>query len=164
MKKISLVLALAVVSFTQSCRKCDRELKHPQPHVTNQTVNATIAENSSYTYTLPVLARPGISYITAAPAHAGSSTIAADANGNIAYQYTPAKNFTGTDVIIITTQDEKNSGGNPLSNYNPGAGQGGHHCSHQGGDNTIVTTINVTVSHAADVVAKPVAQQKAIDL
>ena len=159
MKKIGLFLVLAAVSLTQSCMKCDHNFDRPKPHVTTDAVNASISENTTYSYTLPAMPKGSMSYVTTAPAHAGASTIVADANGNLIYSYTPMQNYTGNDVVVVTTSSEAPGGGPGMCNNNGG----GHNCNHQGDDNTIITTINISVTSSSSVAAKPVATPKNID-
>ncbi len=155
MKKIYLVLSLAAVSlaFTQSCIKCDLLPGQHKAEVLEQTANITVAENTSYTYTVPVSAASS-TQITTGASHAKASTVTTDANGNTTLQYTPAANYVGSDVVILTTH-----GGTMLSGGCFGGGQNnGHHSggncgNHHGNDeSTTVTTLNITVTPASDVV------------
>ena len=127
--------------------KCDHDMARPHPQVTTQAITASVIENTSYSYTLTTMAKGSMSYVTTAAAH-GTSSIVADADGNLIYSYAPAQNYTGTDVVVVTTSDAGNSG--CFGNSSPGVGNsnpGGHGCNHPAG-HTIVTTINFTVTAA----------------
>ena len=158
MKKIYLVLSLAAVSlaFTQSCIKCDNLLPgQHSPVVKQETTNISVAENSSYTYTLPV-APGGSSQITTAASHAKTSTVATDANGNTVLQYAPAANYVGSDIVIVTTVsgETTQSGGcfgGGHGNSNHGGGNCGNH--HGKDDQTTITTVHITVTPSSNVVA-----------
>ncbi len=155
MKRLSIVFGLAIAStlFMQSCMKCDHDMD--RNHITQQTVNASIAENTTYSYILPMAAKGTAPVITAAAAHASASSITADANGNLEYHYTPAANYTGTDVVVITTHDAPPQGGCfGGGNSMPSSGNcnsGGHGACNHPGDNTTITTITVTVTSAPEV-------------
>ena len=147
MKKIYFVLFSAVALLsTQSCMKCDRD-EHRAPVVTKQTVDASVNENTAYSYTLPAMPGGSTSQITVAPAHAGSSVVTTDANGNNVYQYTPATNYAGADVVVITTQSDEGHG-NSSCFGGPGPGNCGNHGGNCGNHNTqtVITTIDLTVT------------------
>lgn len=161
MKKMYLALSLASVSlmFTQSCIKCDKLLpEHKTPVVRQETVNATVAENSSYSYTLP--AGDGASEITSSATHAKASYVISGTIGTNVYQYTPPANYVGTDVVVITTHlhNAQNtsggcfgSGGGSTSHH----GGGGNCGNHYGNDEqTIITTININVTPVSTLTAQ----------
>ena len=153
MKKAYFLLVAAVALLSaQSCRKCDMDDRRPV--ITNQSIDTSINENTTYTYTLsayplPVVANgPGVQ-VTTAPTHAALSTVTTDANGNLVYQYIPVANYVGTDVVVITApapppgalpggQGNCNGGGHGNCNN---SGQGCHHPAPQ-----VVTTINLTIN------------------
>jgi hypothetical protein len=156
MKKLHFVFGLAIASLasTQSCMKCDHDMD--RNHVTQKTVNASIGENTTYSYMLPLAAKGSVPVITADAAHDSKSTITTDAYGNLEYNYTPATNYTGTDVVVITTHDAPQQGGcfgagNPPPS--PGNCNGGHGGCNHPDDNTTITTINLTVTPVANVTA-----------
>ena len=149
MKKLFSFLALASASMllTQSCNKMRLRDK---PATTTQAVNATINENASYTYTLPATTKDGLPQISTSAGHAAVSNITADANGNYVYNYTPAANYSGSDVVVITTKTEEQHGnchGGPMG-MGGNCNHGGNGCSHDD-DNTTITTINLTVTPAS---------------
>ena len=156
MKKVHFLLLAAVVLLSaQSCRKCDMDGRRPV--VTNQSVDASINENTSYTYTLstyplPVAANgPGVQ-VTTAPAHATLSTVTTDANGNLVYQYTPVANYVGSDVVVITSPAPP-PGALPAGQANcNGGGHGNCNNSGQGCNHPaplVITTINLTINPAS---------------
>ncbi len=152
MKKVHFLLLVAIALLSaQSCRKCDMDARRPV--ITNQSIDASINENTTYTYTLPVVTNgPGFQ-ITTAPAHASLSTITIDPNGNLVYQYTPVANYIGSDIVVITSPatppgalpggpGNRNGGG--LSNYNNYNNYGGQGCNHPAP--LLITTINLTIN------------------
>ena len=139
-----LIISLTSLLFTQSCKKCDQFDKPPV--TTTQTVNATLSENTAYTYTLPATQKHVVSVISSQAAHSSVSLIATDANGNYIYQYTPASDYVGTDVVVITSQEaEEHHGGCH-------GGQSSNH--HDKDDQTIITAINLTITAANSFVGK----------
>ena len=133
--------------------KCDHDMDRNR--TTQQTVNATINENTTYSYVLPMVAKGSVPVISTSAAHASASVITTDGNGNLEYRYTPATNYTGTDVVVITTHDAPQQGGcfggGNMPAPPPGKGGGGQgHCNHPG-DNTTVTTIAITVNSSLDI-------------
>ncbi len=149
MKKLVFAFAFAASSslFMQSCMKCDHDMDRNR--TTQQTVNATVSENTTYSYMLPMAAKGSMPVITADAAHASASTITADAYGNLEYHYTPAANYTGADVVVITTHDAAQQGGGCFGGPGPGnCSPGGHGGCNHPGDNATITTINLTVTPA----------------
>ena len=153
MRKVFSFLALAATSLllTQSCNKMSMRDK---PVTTTQTVNASISENAGYSYTLPAASTGSVSQITTSALHSSASAITTDANGNNVYNYTPAVNYSGTDVVVITTKTEEQHGG-----CHGGPGGMGNHVgngsNHDDDDNTTITTINLTVTPANQAISKP---------
>ncbi len=147
MKQAYYFLALAATSllFTQSCKKMGMEEK---PVIITQTVNTSIIENASYTFALPATNKNSVTRISTLAAHSAVSTIDIDANGNNVYQYTPTTNYTGTDVVVITTQEAEEHGG-----HHGGCNHGGN--GHPNNDDqTTITTINITITPAITSTAK----------
>ena len=155
MKKIYFALSLAAVSLmsTQSCIKCDQLMPRKNaPVVKEETVNATVVENTSYTYTLPA---GSTSEISSPATHAKASSVAVTANGDLVYQYTPVANYVGTDVVIVTAHlngSQQTSGGcfgsgvNSNSTHHHGGGNCGNHNGND--EQTIVTTLHINVTPA----------------
>jgi hypothetical protein len=146
MRKVFSFPALAAMSllFMQSCEKMDM---HDKGVTTTQTVNASISQNSSYTYTLPSSVGGSTSQISTPAAHSSVSTITTDINGNNSYHYTPAAGYAGNDIVVITTKTEEAHGGHGNCNH-------GGHGHHDDDDNTTITTINLTVTSASVTTSK----------
>lgn len=122
MKKISgLVLVASVVLLASSCEKHDFK-KHSEKTVT-QTVDVTLEKNAAYSYTLPENTSDDAFQITTQSEHAGVSTLTNNGT-NTVYTYTPAKDYVGTDKVVIATIEEEHS---------HHMGGGAHHPHHSGG-------------------------------
>ncbi len=140
-------VAASTLAF-HSCNKMGHD--HGTPVTTNETVNATIAVNANYTYTLPKIGSEIESAITVQAQHASASTVTTDVNGNTVYQYTPVAGYTGTDAVVVTTTGEEDHGGCHHGNQ-------GHHHDNDADDKTTVTTINLTITPAPVATAKTAA-------
>ena len=143
-----MTLAMCALLLTQSCKKCD--LMERPPVITAQTVNASVKDGATYTYTLPVAGKNSFSRIIVAPTHATAASITTDATGSYVLQYVAAPNYSGGDVVVVTTTEvglSNNSGncnhGNQ-GNCNHGSNGGCHHG--QDDPQTINTTFNLTVT------------------
>ncbi len=148
MKKMITLFSVAgaFLLVFQSCNKLDH--RHGAPVTTKETVNATIAANTGYSYALPKIGNGSQSKITVSAHHAFISMIVADNNGGAVYQYTPASDYSGTDAVVITTTGEEQNGG-------CSHGNSGHHHDNDEDDKTTVTTINLTITSAPAALAKP---------
>ena len=102
MKRITLVLAITGIALIvmPSCRKEGTE----KPPI-EETVNANVNANESYSYTLPANSSGNFNIIQQS-AHSSVSQIEKDASGNTVYNYTPANGFTGMDVVVISNEKE----------------------------------------------------------
>ena len=153
-----IVAAAALAMSWQSCRKCDMD--GDRPKIVSQTITASIAENSTYSYALPAPDSRSISEITGTAGHSSESFISTDVNGNKTYNYTPAANYYGTDVVVITTHGGCLPGG-------PNAGGHGncnHGGGHPGGDRqTIITTINITITGSNAAVSKSATSARGVN-
>ena len=123
MKRITHLALMAIISASVlvACHK-DR------PEVT-QVVNVTLAPNQTYNYTIPVSGdKDDQLQMTQQAVHFTISTLSIDPKGDGALQYTPAKDYTGTDEIHVSTvEDHHGNGNHPQGNGNCS----GHH--HDGG-------------------------------
>ncbi len=121
-----------------------------RPVTATQSVSATISQNASYTYSLPA-GREKTSAVSIPAQHSSMSVITTDANGNSVYNYKPAANYSGTDVVVITTKtQDTHSGchGGPGGNCNHGNSCGSN------AEKTTITTINLTVTPTDQTVTK----------
>jgi len=161
MKKAGYLLAASfgLLLLTQSCRKCDR-FDRP-PITTTQAINATINENGAYSYVLPATDKNGISVISMAATHSAASTITTDVNGNHIYEYAPAQGYTGVDVVVITTHGVEAHTGCFGGGNQGGCNHGGNH--HDNDDQTVVTTINFSITPASASASKITISSKIVD-
>jgi hypothetical protein len=101
------LVALSVLSFT-SCNKFEMDDDDDDIVTTEETINATINSNESFKFVLPVNANDAS--ITS-PQAKSANAIIDNTNGNNNFVYTPDPNFSGTDVVILTTTDNKKEKG-----------------------------------------------------
>jgi len=124
MKKAIVISALMLTCLTvfESCKKSE----DITASTTVQTALAVeLKTNQTYTYTLPVTSGKQAYRLSQTSAHNGSTTITADANGNMQLVYTPALNYVGSDAIALTTAKSDTCGANkPPHHPKP---QGEHH-------------------------------------
>ena len=132
MKKYTHLLAMAVFAafVLVACHK-DR------PEVT-QVVNVTLAPNQSYNYTVPVSGdKDDVMQITQEAVHAALINLNLDAKGQGVLNYTPAKDYSGTDEIHVSTVEGPHQG--------HGGGQSHGNCSghHHDGGTTYIFKITI---------------------
>ncbi|MEY4925806.1 MAG: hypothetical protein RI894_242 [Bacteroidota bacterium] len=155
MQKLLLVAVCAAISALslQSCGKVEVE-RDPIA----LTENVTLKANEKYTFTLPENTSDDAFSIATQAAHFSVSELGKDAAGKMIYQYTPATNYKGSDMVVISNPEEKHGQGgqHPHSGAPAGGGQcggGGHangspsHDGHQDETNYIIT-INFTIKDA----------------
>lgn len=107
--KSSLMLAMAsflVVGMTS----CDKE--EEMEEAITQNLEVKLMMNEDYTFTLPENLRDDKYEITSPAAHASISIVGLDAQGNQIYQYTPEENYTGTDLVVLSNDQEREEHGN----------------------------------------------------
>ena len=111
----------------QSCQKAERVAA-----LVEKTVNATLKVNESYTFTLPSNQSDDPYQITTQASHSSISELGKNTAGDMVYNYTPALDFAGTDMVVITTVEETHTG--TCGNHD------GHHDGehHDDGDSTHV--------------------------
>ena len=138
MKRIIHLTLMAVIAafVLVACHK-DR------PEVT-KVINVTLTANQTYSYTMA----PGGDaddqlQITQQAVNYLSSTLSApDAKGDATLQYVPAKDYTGTDEIHVSTvEDHQGNGGHPQGNSSHGNCSGHHH-----GGTTYIFKIIITAA------------------
>lgn len=162
--KFKLLLSLLVVVAVQSCTKMQN-----QNLTVTQTVSAKISANETYTFTLPANVSSHDFQITAPGIHAASSSIQQDANGNLTFVYTPVKDYSGADQMILTTIPDStdthssNCSGHHDAEHADGvndADNDNHHREHHVGEHhrehgdhdaekNMVITINLTIDPVA---------------
>lgn len=104
MKKAARLLAFAGIAMIgiQSCKKEEK----PKPPVL-QSYDVQLKANEAYTFTLPKNKRNDPYEITSQSNHYTISAVGEDASGNRIYQYTPAKDYAGTDRVVIANPKEE---------------------------------------------------------
>lgn len=165
MKKTIILLATAsaLIAATASCKK-----EHMPKEAVVQTVNVSIKANESFTFELPKNLRDDPFEITSQAAHFSVSELGVNAAGNRIFSYTPSKDFTGTDKVILSNDQEREQhqhpGGPPQNGCSqqgpPPAGgpqgpppSGGHQCGghhhkgncNKGEEDHYIITINFVV-------------------
>ena len=120
MKKLLLLPILSLVTLTCFIA-CEKE-KHDEVLI-EENYDRTIQVNESATFTLPE-SEQNFSIISEAE-HAYVSKIGEDLSGNSIYMYTPEKDYSGTDRIVLSNEVEKEKGHH---------GKKGHHSKSGGGD------------------------------
>lgn len=110
MKKAIVITALMLTCLTvfESCKKSE----DTPIAATESTVAVELKANQSYTYTLPATIGKQAYKITQSSLHNATTTITADASGNMQLVYTPALNYVGSDVIALTTARVDSCNGN----------------------------------------------------
>ena len=93
---IAIVLVCMMIVF-QSCSK--QSAKEMIPAVSPNVINATIAPNQAYTFSANT---SGDLSIEKQASHFQISSVETDEkNGQIVYQYVPARDYTGKDEVIL---------------------------------------------------------------
>ena len=106
MKKTIVLLATASALFTSmvSCKK--KEMPTEKEAIT-QTEIVTINANESYIFALPKNLRDDPYEITTQGSHYSISEVGVNSSGERIYKYTPAQGFTGTDVVVVSNDQER---------------------------------------------------------
>lgn len=104
MKKTIVILATAsaLVAGMASCKK----EKMPKEAIT-ETVNVSLKTNESYQFVLPKNLRDDPYEITTQAKHAFISEVGTNTNGDRVFKYTPITDYTGTDMVVISNDQER---------------------------------------------------------
>lgn len=152
MKKTILYTTVGLFLFlNQACKKTTTGVSD-----VNETVNATVNANESYTYTLSNDAESEAFNIQTASARSAEVSIVSNDNTST-FVYTPSQNTSGTDVIVVTSQaDSQNThgecGGHRSCEKVKGSGElkpqgkGHHRKKHCNKGSTRNVTFNITVN------------------
>ena len=121
MKKAIVITTLMLTCLTvfESCKKSEDATVAA---ATQTTMAVELKANQTYTYTLPALTGKQVFSISQSSLHNATTTITADASGNMQLVYTPALGYVGTDAIALTTAPSDSCQGNRPP----------HHPEHQG--------------------------------
>jgi len=110
MKKLMFLFAFVSLIFMQSCEKFQFQKKA----TVEQTVNATLKTNGSYSFTLPTDIDDDAFYVLADATNASVSRLT-----STTYEYTPAVGFVGTDMIVLSNEHEMEAMGGGCGNHAP---------------------------------------------
>jgi hypothetical protein len=110
MKKLMFLVALVSLVFMQSCEKFQFQKKA----TVEQTVEATLKVNESYTFTLPTDIDDDAFAILTDATNASVSRLTPTT-----YAYTPAVDFLGTDVIVLSNEHEMDEMGGGCGHHGP---------------------------------------------
>jgi hypothetical protein len=124
MKNTSRLLILVIFSaiIMTACHKEHGDV--------TKVINVTLAPNQAYSYDVPAGDRDDVLQITQQAAHYLTNTLSINAGGDATLQYTPAKDYTGTDEIHVATIENRpgqNGPNGPNSGYGGGGCSGHHH-------------------------------------
>ena len=118
--KLSFIPAIIIaILITASCEK------EKKTTVISKTVNVSIDENKSYSYTIPHSGDgdDAMQIDMQAQHYAVSKVTSVD--DNTLFEYTPALNYSGNDEVHVTTFEGEHNGGN--NNHQKGNCQGQGH-------------------------------------
>jgi len=121
-----LATAGALVAGMASCKK------EPMPkEAITQTINVGLKSNENYTFTLPKNQEDDPYEITSQAKHFGISEVGVNTSGERVFNYTPSKDYIGSDQVIISNDREKT-----CQQMHPGGPQplGPPPCGHQKGN------------------------------
>ena len=120
MKKAIVICTLMLTCLTvfESCKKPEDIAAAP----IETSIAVELKANQTYTYTLPAITGKQTYRIVKSSSHNATTTITADAAGNMQLLYTPALNYIGADAVALTTLPSDSSTGNRPP----------HHPDHQG--------------------------------
>lgn len=124
MKKLYLtaIILICIMVVFQSCSKQSKEMIAP---VSPNVINATIAPNQSYTFTINT---PGELNIEKQASHYKISKAGLDENDHPVYEYLPAQDYRGKDEIVLS---------NRTTTY---TSEGGSGCNNNHTDNSVITS------------------------
>jgi hypothetical protein len=108
MKKLMFLVALVSLVFMQSCEKFQFQKKA----TVEKTVEATLKVNESYTFTLPTDIDDDAFAILTDATNASISRLTPTT-----YEYTPAVDFVGTEVIVLSNDHEMEAMGGGCGNH-----------------------------------------------
>lgn len=110
MKKAIVISALMLTCLTvfESCKKSEDTAAAP----VETSLAVELKANQSYTYTLPATTGKQTYRIIKSSSHGATTTITADAAGNMQLVYTPALNYVGTDAVSLSTMPPDSCHGN----------------------------------------------------
>lgn len=138
MKKLCLtgIVLVGIMIVFQSCSKQSMEMIVP---VSPNVINAIIAPNQAYTFTINT---PGELNIEKQASHYKISTAGLDENNHPVYEYLPAQDYRGKDEIVLS---------NRTTTYTSEVGNG---CNNNHTNNTVITnsstsytTIRLTIAN-----------------
>lgn len=151
MKKIILILAITgtLLAGMASCNK-----GHTPKEAIKQTINVSLKANEAYTFVLPKNLRDDPYEVTSDPVNFTISDIGEDSLGNKVYLYLPSHDYTGTDAVVLSNDQERESHQQhpqgPPPNAGGSAGKGHQKEKCKGGDEEhYIITINFTIENSS---------------
>ena len=143
------MLAIASIAIF-GVSSCKKERVEVEP--ITQTIEVTLKMNESYTFTLPKNTYDDAFGIATQAAHYAVSALGNDVAGNEVYRYQPAKDYKGTDTVVLSNPEEAHGNGAPHptnGQHNGGvcAGNGGTHAhgAHDEAETNYVITIHFKI-------------------
>jgi hypothetical protein len=136
MKKITFLLFAAAVSllFTSACRKEKNGI------TITKVINVVINANETYSTEIPHSGdADDAMQITVPAAHALVSKLTSASGGNSLFEYTPVVNYTGSDEVIVSNQEERHGNGG-----HGNCGGGNHHH-----DDNVIYDFKITIQGTA---------------
>jgi hypothetical protein len=139
MRKLILlpILLAGIIVFSLSCKK--ESLDNLVPSTSGETINVRIAPNQSYEKDLTNAGT--VSILRQAIHFSVSETIVNIESGGQVYKYVPAKDFTGTDEVLLMANKSEES---HFGNDSGGCGSSSAYTTSIG---TKYTTIKITVDN-----------------
>ena len=126
-----------------SLLSCEKEKQ--DDYTIEHTFDKTLKVNESATFTLPANTSDDAFQITTEASHASVSMLGEDLDGNSIYSYTPEKDYTGTDLVIVSTIEDNYHGKHPNPHHS-GKSKGGHNCNGgKNGEQQIIVIINLSI-------------------
>lgn len=124
--RLNITLALIVASLVAGCSKSSQEevVLNRTTSDAAQVVTATLSESGMFEHPLNV--QEGLAGIHKQATHFSVSSLAKDPRTSLmVYKYVPAKGFTGTDEVMLSTTKKYSSytGGRDGCNYDSDMGE-----------------------------------------
>lgn len=110
-RTLFLALLGTTVLGTYACNK-DETTTTDASTTSSQVITATVARNTQYSYTLASSASNSTTYRIINPSDAGATVNIATVQNVPVYEYTPAQDFIGSDLVqVVAVTDSSSNGG-----------------------------------------------------
>lgn len=143
MRKTMVILAIAsaLVAGMASCKK-----KEMPREAIKQNVDVTLTSGQDYTFTLPENLRDDEYKIITQAAHYSVSSLGTNSAGERIYQYKPSATYTGSDVVVLSNDWEREQMGQHPQGPPPGG------CKEkEGEEDHYIITINFVIKETSDI-------------